>query len=47
MVWVLVGYLALMLIMYAIVKMVILTPATKELIQSLSAELLPISPPDL
>ena len=47
MVWVLGGYLALMLIMYAIVKMVILTPATKELIQSLSAELLPISPPDL
>ena len=37
MVWVLGGYLALMLVMYAIVKMVILTPATKELIQSLSA----------
>lgn len=47
MVWVLGGYLALMLVMYAIVKMVILTPATKELIQSLSAELLPVSPPDL
>ena len=39
MVWVLGGYLTLMLIMYAVVKMVILTPATKELIQSLSAEL--------
>lgn len=39
MVWVLGGYLTLMLIMYAVVKLVILTPATKELIQALSAEL--------